>query len=190
MTHIASKLFGRLRAFLRSRRGVSVIEFSIIAPLFTFALLGSLEIGRYVLLHQKMDRVSSSVVDWVAQSLFLTSADLTNIYDGARHVSQPFELDAKGLVIISFITAENATDYRITWQRSGGGTLSETSKFGAEGNLATLPAGITLAAGDYLVTTEVYVKWEPFVFPGLIGSITTYHRSFAQPRQPDAITLQ
>lgn len=180
----------KIRRFLREQRGVAAIEFAIISSVLTLALLGGTELARYTLMHQKMDRVSSSVADWTSQSSILMSTDFDNFFAGANQVAKPFDLGAKGLVVISFIIAETDTTYRVSWQRTGGGTLAQASQIGTPGGIATLPAGVTLVQGDCLVATEVFAQYDAFVFPDLISSTVVYKRSFVQPRSPDIITVQ
>ena len=117
--------------------------------------------------------------------------DFDNMWAAALQVSKPFDLGGTtSKVIISFIVAETDTNYRIQWQRNGGGTLGQNSQLGSEGALATMPTGVTLKQGDTLVAVEVYATYTPFVFQELIGSTVVYHRSFDQPRLVDIITLE
>jgi len=191
MSRFARMSFVRkLRRFVREQRGIAAVEFAIISTVLTMALLGGTEIARYTLMHQKMDRVSSSVADWTSQSSILMSTDFDNFFAGANQVAKPFDLGAKGIVIISFIIAETDSTYRVSWQRTGGGTLAQASRIGTPGGIATLPAGITLVKGDCLVAAEVYAQYDPFVFADLVGTSVVYKRSFIQPRSPDIITIQ
>lgn len=184
-------LLRKFRRFIRDRRGVAAVEFSVLASALTLALLGGTELSRYTLMHQKMDRVSASVSNWVAQSSTMTTTDFDNMWGAAKQVAKPFALDgSNGKVIISFIVAETDSNYRITWQRSGAGTISEVSLLGIEGGLATMPAGVTMKQGDTIVAVEVYALYQAFVFPELIGTSIVYHRSFDQPRLTDVITIQ
>jgi Flp pilus assembly protein TadG len=180
-----------LARYVRDRRGVAAVEFAFLAPVITFALMGGAELSRYTLMHQKMDRVSASVSNMVAQSTTMKVVDFDNMWAAAKKIAEPFDLaDANGKVIISFIVAESDTNYRITWQRTGAGTVAETSKLGTEGNLATMPTGVTMKQGDTVVAVEVFAIYAPFIFPELVGSVVIYHRSFDQPRLTDIITLE
>jgi Flp pilus assembly protein TadG len=177
--------------FGRERRGVAAAEFAIIASVLTFALLGGTELSRYTLMHQKMDRVSASVSNMVAQSSTMKTVDFDNMWAAAIQMAKPFDMGGgSSKVIISFIVAETNTNYRIQWQRSGAGTLGQNSKLGVQGGLATLPAGVALKQGDTIVAVEVYATYAPFVFPEAISSTLTYHRSFDQPRLTDIITIE
>ena len=181
--------FRRFRDFARDQRGIAAVEFAVLASLLTTALLGGTELARYTLMHQKMDRVSSSVSNWVAQSNNMTTTDFDNMFAAAGQVAKPFALDAaNGKVIISFIVAETNSTYRVSWQRTGTGTISQASKIGTQGGLATMPEGVTMKQGDTLVAVEVFALYQAFVFPELIGTSIVYHRSFDQPRLVDIIT--
>ncbi|MFO0989266.1 MAG: TadE/TadG family type IV pilus assembly protein [Alphaproteobacteria bacterium] len=181
----------RLARFGRDQRGVAATEFAIIASVLTFALLGGTELSRYTLMHQKMDRVSASVSNMVAQSSTMKAVDFTNMWAAAAEIAKPFDMGgATSKVIISFIVAETNSNYRIQWQRSGAGTMAQVSKLGTEGGLATMPTGVTMKQGDTIVAVEVYATYAPFVFPEVVGSTLVYHRSFDQPRLVDLITLQ
>lgn len=181
----------RLARFGRDQRGVAAVEFAILASVLTFALLGGTELSRYTLMHQKMDRVSASVSNMVAQSSTMKAVDFDNMWGAAIEMAKPFDMGGTtSKVIISFIVAESDTTYRVQWQRSGAGTLSQSSQIGAEGGIATMPPGVTMKQGDTIVAVEVYATYAPFVFPELIGSALVYHRSFDQPRLVDLITLE
>ena len=181
----------RLARFGRDQRGVAATEFAIIASVLTFALLGGTELSRYTLMHQKMDRVSASVSNMVAQSSTMKAVDFTNMWAAAAEIAKPFDMGgATSKVIVSFIVAETNSNYRIQWQRSGAGTMAQVSKLGTEGGLATMPTGVTMKQGDTIVAVEVYATYAPFVFPEVIGSTLVYRRSFDQPRLVDLITLE
>jgi len=180
----------RLTRFGRDQRGIAAMEFAIIAPVLTLALLGGTELSRYTLMHQKLDRVSASVSNMVAQSTTMKTVDFQNMWAAAKEIAKPFDLStSNSKVIVSHIVAETDTNYRIVWQRTGAGTLGQTSKLGAEGNLATMPAGVTMKQGDTLVAVEVYGTYSAFVFPDLVDQELVYKRSFDTPRLVDVITL-
>lgn len=181
----------RLTRFARDQRGVAATEFAILASVLSLAMLGGTELSRFTLMHQKMDRVSASVSNMVAQSSVMKAVDFTNMWGAAAEMAKPFTFGGTtSIVIISFIVAESDTAYRIQWQRSGAGTASQSSQLGSEGGLATMPTGVVMKQGDTIVAVEVYATYSPFIFPELIGSEVVYHRSFDQPRLVDIITLE
>lgn len=186
-----TKIRQRLRLFRRDERGIAAVEFAVLASALTVALLGGTELSRYTLMHQKMDRVSASLSNMVAQSSTMKTTDFSNMFAAAKQMAKPFDFDGSvSKVIISFIVAESDTAYRIQWQRQGAGTLGQSSQLGSEGGLATMPTGVAMKQGDTIVAVEVYAVYSAFVFPELIGTSIIYHRSFDQPRLTDLITLE
>ena len=123
-----AKFARKFREFRDDRSGASLIELGFAMPVLLMLLLGGVEIARYVLLHQKLDRVSSSIADLVSQAELVSVADLQNIFDAAQFVAKPFDLPALGTVIVSSITnpgrrlyrpgSFSPTDRQSSWPRS------------------------------------------------------------------------
>ena len=63
-----SGLAGRLRRLVHGRDGVAMLEFALIVPFLVFLLLGAMEVGRYVLLNQKLSRLASNAGDLVSRA--------------------------------------------------------------------------------------------------------------------------
>lgn len=55
-----------LMPFLRDSRASILVEFAIIAPILIMMLLGGVELGRFILLDQKLDRTAMTVADLIA----------------------------------------------------------------------------------------------------------------------------
>jgi Flp pilus assembly pilin Flp len=181
------RLLGRFR---RERKGIAAVEFAMVASVLAIAMLGGVELSYYTLAHQKMDRISSSVGSMTAQSSStLAVADLNNMFAAAREMARPYDFAVDGVVYISFLSAEADGVARITWQRCGGGVLTETSRLGVEGNIATLPTGMVVKQGDTIVAVEVFARYTAIVFAEVVGGAPiVYKSSFERPRLVDVIT--
>jgi hypothetical protein len=157
----------------------AAIMLSVIA---TVALAG-VEVARFTLLNQKMERVAASVGDLVAQAETLSETDVSNIMAAIEHVAKPFDISNSGRVIISSIGASNGNPPQIHWQRSGGGSYAATSQFGTPGSgSVSLPAGFAIADGDSTIAAEVIVRYTPWIIPDTIGATEIYHSAFFRPR--------
>ena len=172
-----------LRRFRSERDGAILIEMAFAMPVLLSLLLGGVEIARYVLLHQKLDRVASSIADLVSQSETVSAADLQNIFDAAKYVAKPFELASDGTVVVSSVTnplgSANAT---VNWQRSGAGTGTATSRVGTEGGAASLPTGFTLADGQTIIVAEVFFDYQPWILGDGTSPSQLYQRALFRPR--------
>lgn len=171
------------RDLWRDRGGASLIELGFAMPVLVTLLLGGVEIARYVLLHQKLDRVSSSIADLVSQGENISVADLQNIFDAAKFVAKPFDLPADGTVIVSSISnplGGQAT--KVNWQESGAGSIPATSQIGTLGSSVTLPAGFTVADGQTIIIAEVFYDYVPWILGNITGATQIYHRALFRPR--------
>lgn len=172
------------------RSGASLIELGFALPVLVTLLLGGIEISRYVLLHQKLDRVSSSIADLVSQSETVSVAELQNIFDAAQFVAKPFDLPASGTVIVSSISNPiGSAGTKVNWQKSGAGNIPATSQVGAPGAAATLPAGFTVADGQTIIIAEVFFDYVPWIVGNFTSPSQIYHRALFRPRYGGLTTL-
>jgi Flp pilus assembly protein TadG len=164
------------------RRGVTVVEFSLVAPILVSMLIGGFEISRYVLLQQKLNGVSASMADLVSQAETLSAAELNSLFTSVDYLIKPFSMGADGVVIVSSIGAVDGNPPTVFWQRKGGGTLVRDSEFGNEGDTATLPTGFIIRSGESLIVVEVYYDYTPLLGEQFVSSKELYHRAFLRPR--------
>ena len=88
---------GLLRRLAADRRGVALIEFGFAVPILIIMTFGTVELSRYVLLHQKLDRIAMTLADLIAQSEELAETDINNIFDAVSHIGQPFDVVGRGV---------------------------------------------------------------------------------------------
>lgn len=177
-----TSILKRLYVFRRDDRGAVLPELALAMPVLIMMTLGGIEIARYTLLHQKLDRVAASVGDLVAQAQTLTVADVNNLFDAVEHVAKPFELAADGLVVVSSVSKDTSTPPAMNWQQTGGGTLVATSQIGTPGGSVTLPTGFVMPDGDTVIVAEVFYDYTPWIFGGVTGSAQLYHMAVFRPR--------
>jgi Flp pilus assembly protein TadG len=122
-----------IRSLAHDRSGSILVEFSLAMPLLAVIMLGGLEISRYVLLNQKLDRVAGSIGDLVSQAETISVTDLTSLFDATPFVVSPFALAGQGVVFVSSVSASDGDPPLVNWQHSGAGSLAATSMVGAPG---------------------------------------------------------
>ena len=157
----------RLRRLARDRLGNVLLEFGFTLSILATLTMGGVEIARYVLMHQKLERVAASVGDLISQAETLTTTDVDNLFQAAQHVIKPFELAENGVVVVSSITGVQDNPPFINWQRNGGGTLVSPSELGVAGGDATMPEGFGVAVGETVVVAEVCFDYTPWMFEGI-----------------------
>jgi hypothetical protein len=132
--------------------------------------------ARFIILHQKMDRVATTISDLVSRAETITESQITDIFTAAGQVAEPFDLAGLGVVIVSSVTNADGTGATIAWQRSGGGSYSGVSELGVEGDEPNLPAGFEVREGETAIIAEVFYDFTPFLSE-LIVEPQLIHRS-------------
>ena len=162
--------------------GNVAVEFALAAPVLMLLMLASAEMARFVILHQKVDRVAVTTSDLVARAETIKESELDDIFAAAEYVAQPFDLPNLGVVIVSAITNEDGEGPTVAWQRSGAGTASHTSQVGVEGGAATLSADFEVREGETAIIAEVFYDFEPFLSELIVEPQTLYRRAHHRPR--------
>lgn len=183
MINFLGKHFTRLP--LRDDRGGAMIEFGFAMPVLIMLMMGGIELGRYVLLHAKLDRTAMTVSDLVARVTSLTTEELDTIFSATNLVMAPFSLDDRGVVIVSSVTEVSGTP-TVTWQFKGAGTLLVTSEVGAKGDNAILSDPGMVTATDGLIVGETYFDYSPWLID-LIPSTRLRHVAVFRPRLNGAV---
>jgi Flp pilus assembly protein TadG len=185
-----SRWISELRKFISDRSGNALIETAFAMPILLVIILGGAEISRYVLLHQKLDRVAASIGDLVAQAETISATDIDNLFAAAKFVVKPFELSNQGTVIVSSIGASDGNPAKVNWQRSGAGTLSAPSEIGASGANAILPAGFNIVSGDTAIIAEIFYDYTPWLLSDFTSPSRLYYRAMFRPRFGSLTALQ
>jgi hypothetical protein len=169
---------------------VAFIEFAVALPLLILMFFGGIEITRYILIAQKMDRST----DIVAEAI--TANHLTGALSG-QYI--PHMLNAMPIVMYPYTTGTNYVEYIndisypvnssnpiVNWQCRGGG-LAQPSQIGTTGgvpNLSGIPGSFSIRPGEEFVITETYYQYTPVtnMISFLIGLPPLYRVSVFAPR--------
>lgn len=173
-------------------RGVAATELALAIPMLTILLLGGIDLARYMIVWQKIDRAAYTIADIVAQSeMSPTASELNQILLAAQKLVEPYVYTPHGRVIVSSVYRDvGSTVPKIRWQytHKNGGTLSRSSKVGTLNNAATLPTILTMAEKENVIVTEIFYDYtaaypEDFLKPGEIYNVAYY-----KPRLGDLTT--
>ena len=181
-----------------SERGVAAVEFALTLPIWITIMLGVSDGTFYMVVNEKVDRISYSVTDIVTQYQTINKSQLADIVQAAQQLMQPLTFGANGVLVITSVYKSPSKSYpTICWQYTGGGTLTRASKIGtsngnascASGAQATLPNGLTLNDNDNIVITEVYYTFNPlFLSDSLFPGKDIYRVAVYKPRLSPLIT--
>ncbi len=159
------RLFARLA---RDRRGIAASEFALILPLLALFSAGTIEYSRLILLTQKLQSGSFILADLTARDRTLTATQLDNIFLAIDNIIQPFPFAVDGKAIVTSVGWSSVTKKPVVnWQRSGAGDLVAKSEVGEAGKTAALPADLSIADGETIISAEVYYDFKPLFGIGL-----------------------
>lgn len=176
-------LVARIRGFWTADAGAIAAEFGLVISVLIVILMGCYEAGRYILLHQKLDRTSTSVADLIAQASGMSIPILNDTYAAGDEQTLPFDLATHGRIIISSIYRPDTNNPKVVWQCKGGGAFGgATSNIGAKNADASLPANFTVGVGENVVVAEVFYDYQPFLFNGIFQPSVFVHTTFTRPR--------
>lgn len=171
------------RGLIEDRRGGVMIEFAFIMPVLIFVMLAGVDLVRFAMLQQKLNRAATTMADLVSQYQTMSENQLSQLFLAVENVITPFPLGASGQVIVSSISRATDPDpVLVDWQRFGPGTATATSKFGAQGGNATLPAGFTVNGGESVIVSELFYDFKPLMFSFILPPRRVEHRAMFRPR--------
>jgi Flp pilus assembly pilin Flp len=179
----------RLRRFRRADRGVSAMEFALLAPVLLGLMLGVSEVGRYLFLRFKIVNVAAGVADLVARLDAARTTEIEALIATTPTMLRPFEAGPRAAAIVTSVSrAAGATTTRVGW-RVAWGQLAATSGVGAVGAVASVPADLAAPGGEALIVTEVFYRYDAWLLR-FIPTQTIREVSYARPRRAPLTALE
>ena len=73
-------------SLLKCSRGVAYLEFAIILPFILALLMGSIEVSRYIIVSQKVEKTSITLSDVISQGKTISTSNLDNMIYASSQV--------------------------------------------------------------------------------------------------------
>jgi Flp pilus assembly protein TadG len=167
---------------------LAAIEFALSLPFIVMLSFGSIEVTRYVLITQKLERVSIALSDIVAQSETMSSSQLNQIIGAAGQVMLPYNFSVNGYAIISSVSKTGTNQPVVNWQYKSAGT-ARASHIGVAGGVAAMPSGFTMLDKDTVIIAEVFFNYIPILSGIIYNNGDMYRYSIYKPRLGNLTTL-
>ena len=166
-------LFSRLG---RDERGVSAVEFAMLAPVLIAFYFGMAEFCQGFMAQKRMGHVSAMVADLVAQEESVSTANLDDIFDIGGLIMKPFATTALQQRV-SGVTRTSGVA-RVDWSRGDGMTAR------AVNSTITLPADL-IANGESVIVSEATYDYDSPV-DYFMPAVTRFsHVYYLRPRTVD-----
>lgn len=169
-----------LRKLRRDKRGVSAVEFALIAPAMIASYFGMAEISQALLAERKAAHVASAVGDLVAQSSSVSSTDLTEIFGIASTIMSPYST-ASLKMRVSSVTTDAGGIAKVDWS-SGSGLTALT----AGSTVTGIPTGV-MSNGQSVVMSEVTYTYDSPVDVVMPNAVTFTRKFYLRPRKSDKV---
>lgn len=177
------------RIFRRSEDGIAYVEFAIAIPFLLALFMGAVEVTRYIIIAQKLEKATVTVSDVVAQASSVNTTYLGNVVQAAEQIMMPYTFGSNGYVIITSVSRIGSAQPTVNWQYSGGGTWTQSSQIGFSGGAAVLPNGFTLNANENVIVAEIYYNYSPLMLGSVLSSGQMYKVAVFRPRLGELLTL-
>lgn len=178
---LGAKLTRRMR-LVRDRRGVSAVEFALIAPTMIVLYLGIAETGNAITVYRRMSAVASTAADLTAQTKVVSTADLDDVVSASSAILSPYPTQPLKIVLSSVVADQNNTG-KVAWSYSNKGAGR------AVNSTYPVPAGLTEPNSSVIVAEITYaftplVDLKDFFSPGSFNMTRTF---YARPRRSLAV---
>ena len=163
---------GFLRRFTRDRRGVSAVEFALVAPVMIGLYFGVVEVSDGVSADRKLSLTAATLANLSAQVATISSSDMTNILDASSAVIAPYD-KSKLKITISCISINASKVATVKWSVTRNGTASSGT--------VTLPTALAVASTQ-IILAEASYSYTPIVGYNITGTINLSDKMYMSPR--------
>lgn len=175
----------RLNTFQKNSEGTAAIEFAFIAPLILATYFGTLEVSRLYIAKNKVETVTETISDLVAQGKTTTKQELADIFSiGSKALS--FKEDLEYNVVVTAIETQPDNSgtpvSRVIWSESKKGT----NKHAVNSIVNDLPPGLARNF-ETIIMTELYYEHTALFEYFIKGPKSFDRRFYSKPRYTASI---
>jgi Flp pilus assembly protein TadG len=161
-----------LRRFHGDRRGVSAVEFALLAPVMITLYVGCAEISDGVGADRKVTMTAAAVANLASQVTTISTSDMTNIMDATSAIIAPYSTSQLSITV-SCISIDSQSRATVKWSVTRGGTARSGS--------VTIPTALAVA-NSQLVLGEASYQYRPTVGYTVTGTLNLSDRMYMSPR--------
>ncbi|HEY5379254.1 MAG TPA: TadE/TadG family type IV pilus assembly protein [Pseudolabrys sp.] len=161
-----------MRRFARDKRGVSAVEFALLAPMMIGLYLGCVEISDGVGADRKVSLTAAALANLTAQVSTISSSDMTNILDASSAIIAPYAA-SKLKITVTCIAIDANKKATAKW--------SVTRNGSAKSGSVTIPAALAVA-NTQLILAEAAYAYTPTVGYNITGTLNLSDQMYMSPR--------
>lgn len=171
----------KLARLARDQRGVSAVEFALIAPFLIMTYFGVAELSQGITVQRRVSHAASAMGDLVAQAdTTLATSDMNDMFAAASDLLSPFATGNLNLRVTS-ITGNASGAPRVDWSDASGPGLSAYKH--CDTVTPTLPTGLITAAGDSVIMAEATYSYTATIAKIVPGGFNLNEHFYLRPRK-------
>jgi Flp pilus assembly protein TadG len=161
-----------MRRFGRDRRGVSAVEFALVAPVMIGLYFGVVEVSDGVSADRKVSLTAATLANLAAQVSTISTSDMTNILDASSAIIAPYD-KSKLKITVTCINIDSSRRATAKWSATRNGS--------ANSGAMTIPSALAVA-GTQLILAEASYAYTPSVGDNITGTINLSDKMYMSPR--------
>jgi Flp pilus assembly protein TadG len=169
---LVTSLVGKLSRIARDQRGVSAVEFALLAPVMIGLYLGCVEISEGVSADRKVSLIAAALANLSAQVTTISSTDMTNILDASSAIAAPYPAN-KLKMTVTCLKIDANKNVTVKWSVTRGGTANSGSM--------TIPSALAVA-NSQLILSESSYAYTPTVGYTITGTLNLTDKMYMSPR--------
>lgn len=167
-----------LNRFLRDQSGLSMLEFSFIAPVMILMFFGIAELGQGLFAQRRTEHVASSIGDLAAQDSSISNADMANIFDAGSQIMAPLSIASTTLGMrVTCVTTNSSSVPKVTWSDAQGTLAANTV-----GATYAMPTGLVTTTNQVFIISEATYKYTSPIGYVLPNGLAFSDKSYFTPR--------
>lgn len=160
--------------FVRDKRGVSAVEFALLAPLMVGLYLGGVEISEGISIDRKVTLAAGAIANLSAQTATLSSSDMSNVLDATTTIMAPYSTSTMKITV-SCINIDGNKNAKVKWSATRNGTALTA------GSSITLPSALAVA-NTQLLYSQVSYTYKPTIGYVITGNLDLSDKMYMSPR--------
>ena len=161
-----------LGRFAGDRRGVSAVEFALLAPLMITLYVGCAEVSDGVSADRKVSLTAAALANLSSQVTTISTSDMTNILDASSAIISPYST-GQLQITLSCINIDAQSRATVKWSVTRGGSARSGS--------VTIPAALAVANSQLLLGEATY-QYRPTVGYTVTGTLNLQDHMYMSPR--------
>jgi Flp pilus assembly protein TadG len=169
---LKTSILGKISRLARDKRGVSAVEFALLAPVMIGLYFGCAEIANGVGTDRKVSLIAAALANLSAQTTTIAAADMTNILDASGAIITPYDA-TKLKMTVSCIKIDANKVATVKWSVTRNGTVASGT--------VTIPTALAVA-NSYLIFAQASYAYTPTVGYTISGTLNLSDQMYMTPR--------